>query len=507
MGEPIVIDDEFYEFIVKAYRIDPETGRRVKRRAFLSRAKGRAKSELAGMLACAEGIFPVRFAGWDADGEPVARPVRSPYIRCLATEEGQSGNTYDNVSTMMQHVSEHFGDEYPGINFGKSSQTSTRILLARQAGEIVPSTASGSSKDGGKETFAVFDETHLYVLPELKRMHKTVGRNLGKRKEADPWSLETSTMYRPGEESVAELTHNYAQKIAEGSVRETGLLFDHRQAPLNTDLTDRESLLAGLKAAYGPASEWMDLDRIISDIWDPQNDPSDSRRYWLNQVTAASDAWLRPDQWDECADATKALHDGDVVTLGFDGSIREDSTALVACRVEDGHLELLALEEQPDGPEAVGWQVDREAIDGAVHQAFERFTVAGMYADPAHWQDYLDRWTSEFGRRARVRATQARPFEWSMTRSRAVVEALARFREAVISQHLSHTGDTRFRRHALNAKRRESRVGTQIHKEFPSSPRKIDAIVAATLAYEARQDAIALGIGRRSAGTRRIVGF
>jgi hypothetical protein len=28
MGEPIVLDDEFYEFVVRAYRIDPETGRR-----------------------------------------------------------------------------------------------------------------------------------------------------------------------------------------------------------------------------------------------------------------------------------------------------------------------------------------------------------------------------------------------------------------------------------------------------------------------------------------------
>ena len=204
MGEPIVVDDEFYEFIVRAYRLDPETGRRVYRRAFLSRAKGRAKSELAGMLVCAEALADVRFGGWDANGEPVGRPVKSPFIRCLATEEGQSGNTFDNVSVMMAHLVEHHGDTFPGIDFGRSSQTSTRIILHARHGEIVPSTASGASKDGGKETYAVFDETHLYVLPELRRMHDTVRRNLRKRREAEPWCLETSTMYRPGEESVAE---------------------------------------------------------------------------------------------------------------------------------------------------------------------------------------------------------------------------------------------------------------------------------------------------------------
>lgn len=156
VGEPIELDDEFYAFIVKAYRIDPDTGRRVYRRAFLSRAKGRAKSEIAGMLVCAEALFPVRFDGWDASGEPVGRPVKSPYIRCLATEEGQSGNTYDNVTTMLEYLIENHGDEFPGIDIGKSAQSSSRIILHHQRGEVTPSTASSAAKDGGKETFAVF---------------------------------------------------------------------------------------------------------------------------------------------------------------------------------------------------------------------------------------------------------------------------------------------------------------------------------------------------------------
>jgi hypothetical protein len=35
-----VLDDEFYEFVARAYRLDPETGRRRYRRAFLSRVNG-----------------------------------------------------------------------------------------------------------------------------------------------------------------------------------------------------------------------------------------------------------------------------------------------------------------------------------------------------------------------------------------------------------------------------------------------------------------------------------
>ena len=54
-GEPIALDDEFAAFICKAYRLDDQ-GKRSVRRAVLSRPKGRAKSELAAFLAIAEGL-------------------------------------------------------------------------------------------------------------------------------------------------------------------------------------------------------------------------------------------------------------------------------------------------------------------------------------------------------------------------------------------------------------------------------------------------------------------
>ena len=208
-GEPIVLDDEQATFILRAYEID-KNGKRTTRRAFFSRSKGRAKSELAGMIVCFEALGPARFDRFLADGAPVGRPVQYPFIRCLATEESQSGNTYDNVRYMLEHVRSNFGSDYPGIDIGL-----TRTIL-RGGGEIIPSTAASASKDGGKESFAVADETHLYSSPELKRMHETVRRNLAKRKAADPWMLETSTMYAVGEDSIAEQTHRLWVAMQEG---------------------------------------------------------------------------------------------------------------------------------------------------------------------------------------------------------------------------------------------------------------------------------------------------
>src|SRR5579859_1845752 len=105
-GEPLILDDEYRSFIWKAYELWPSdhvlAGRRVYQRAFLSRPKGRAKSELAGAVACAEALAPVRFDGWDARGLPVGRPVVSPVVKCYATEETQAGNTFENCYYMLQ---------------------------------------------------------------------------------------------------------------------------------------------------------------------------------------------------------------------------------------------------------------------------------------------------------------------------------------------------------------------------------------------------------------------
>src|SRR3954467_15818635 len=58
-GKPILLDDEFAGFVYDAYALSRE-GRRLYRTAFLSRAKGRAKSELAGFLVLFEAFGPAR---------------------------------------------------------------------------------------------------------------------------------------------------------------------------------------------------------------------------------------------------------------------------------------------------------------------------------------------------------------------------------------------------------------------------------------------------------------
>ena len=55
-----------------------------------------------------------------------------------------------------------------------------------------------------------------------------------------------------------------------------------------------------------------------------------------------------------CCAPTSGCDPGDKITLGFDGSRTGDATALVACRVEDGLVQLLDCWEAPDRCARVG---------------------------------------------------------------------------------------------------------------------------------------------------------
>lgn len=542
-GKPVRFHDEYTQFIVDCYALgdEPSNAHMLYDSTFLSRPKGCWKSGVGALLALFEALGPCRFGGWAKGGErytdpwglgftytyepgePMGRHVTAPMIRCLATEETQVGHVFATIhynltdeDTLLFRV--------PGVQAGVD-----KILLP-WGGDIRVSTASASAKDGGKETFVVFDESHLYNTPELRRMYDTVTRNLVKRKNAfdGTWYIETTTMFAPGEESVAELTFLEAEALAEGRKKrgDHRLLYDHRWGEVK-DEADEEALKVALAEAYGDCMEWMDLRALVNEFYNTRKKSADNRRYFLNAQTSSVGAWIQVEEWAACGKPEKpSLKPKDMVTLGFDGSVRDDSTALVACRVSDSHIQMLGLWEKPDGTAGEGWQVDRESVDAAVADAMKTYEVVGFYADPAHWQDYLDRWHNEYAHKMQVKVSEKKPLEFWANRSTVMVAALQRFYEAVGEERISYTPPedrvgaesdlskaltrqvldaadpiARFSaltraltRHVLNARvHLGNRAGLLIRKDTPHSAKKIDGCMAAVLAYEAACDAIAKG--------------
>lgn len=492
-GEPVGLDEEWLRFLVEAYRLDPQTGRRVYSEGVLSRAKGRAKSELAAFVATAEAFGPVRFDGWDAYGQPIGRPVTSPLIKCLATEEGQAGNTFE----VLAFVAASWGPDahpevYAGVSGARQYQSATALYLPH-GGEARACTAGAASKDGGRETFVVADETHLYVLAELRSMYATVRRNLGKRKIAQPWLLQTTTAYRPGERSVAEETLGAWRR------RELGpeVLVDHLEARGKIDLDDEQRTLAQLREAYGAAAGWIDLPGVYRLMRDPRVCPDEqtAARYFLNRSLAGGDAFVALDAWRARARPELVVEPGESIALGFDGSLNDDTTVLRGCRMSDGHLFTVGAWAKPPGVEGLYWQVPRLDVLATVREAFARYDVVRMYADPHEWRSDVDTLAEELGAR--------RVVPWETRRDLQMSRALDRLRIDVVAGNVTHDGDPLVDEHYGNAVVRR-RGGLRLVQK-PAADRKIDAVVTDALALEARADAIADGANRPPVDRRVVV--
>jgi hypothetical protein len=518
-GDPIEIDDEIALFICWLYRLHPAdhqlAGRRLARRAILSRPKGRAKSEHAGEIVCAEALGPVRFdhwaeAGevswWDyeyAKGEPVGRPVRSPFIRCLATEEDQAGNTYDNVVVMLTQG--RIADEF-GLRMGKEVGL-TRTFLP-DGGEIRPSTSGDASKDGGLESCSVADETHLYVLPGLRKMYRTVSRNTGKRKDGEPLMLDTTTAWAPGEHSIAEqAAEKYAHLDVEECLTRHGVLYDHRQGEEPKRFNDDRSLIKAIREGYGPAADWMDFRRIVQIIREAEDPEEEAYRYWLNRPRAAASHWLDPaaiaavlDQFD--------VEPGSMIGLGFDGSENDDHTVLMGA-TEDGDLFTIGYW-TPEGDD-LGW---RQEVMSAVDWAYETFQVVRHYGDPPWWQEEMGKWAAKYSDPERPGTLPVAEF-WTNVDSKMAI-ACGALRSAINrglrsdsnpggirinpvplrTDEEHRAGKTLLQWHFENARKRKIRIKLEdraeeahvVRKERPGSPLKIDGVTSSALARRARDD-------------------
>lgn len=472
--------DEQFRFLLWWYALD-EQGKFVYRSGVYRRMKGTGKTPMAAALCAVEFIGPCRFGGWKANRDPIAVPHPAAWVQTVAVSRDQTRN----LMTLFPGLFTKAAVAEYGIDLGKEI-----IYAHRGRSRIEAVTSSPRSLEGGRASFIVKDENHHWIESnEGHAMADVIARNLAKSRDGSARSLATTNAFNPGEDSDAERDWDAHVAILTGKSRATGFLYDSLEAPPETVLSDPASLRAGLLAARGD-SVWLDVDRLIEEIYDPRTPPSMARRFYLNQIVAAEDAWVTPQAWIQQARPSKTVSEGSIVTLGLDGSKSDDHTALVACDVETSHMFLLGHwdpQSYSDG------QLPRDQVDAAVHQAFKRFDIVGFYSDRQHFETYIDKWAEEFGDQLCVAARVKQPVEWDMgARQHDATKASEAFLDAIVEGALTHDGNPTFTQHVLNARNRPNNYGITFGKESRFSSRKVDCLAAAVLARQARQDYVAL---------------
>lgn len=498
-GEPLELTPEQSQFVLEFYEVDPHftgspiRGRslinaRIIRRAVLSRPKGWGKSPIVAGFCLVEAVGPVVLDGWDADGQPVGREWSSlgmkPKVQVVAASEDQTTNTWDPLLEMARN-----GPIYDAYDI---EPMETFINVPR--GVIEPTTSSSTSREGFRPVFSALDQTESWDQSNRgHRLAASIRRNLGK---VGGSSIETPNAFVPGRDTVAERSHKAWEQQAEGRTRQaTGMLYDHREAPPDTDMADEDSLRAGIRVAYADSLDrnggWVSEDRVVSEVYDPDTDPQEARAYYLNQITHASGSWATRQQIIGNARPGELLADGEFVTLGFDGSKSDDSTGLMACRMGDGQLFTIDAWEKPLGPEGTNWEVDRVDVDRVVRATVDRLVVVGWLADVREFESYVDLWGNELGDDLMIDGTtgkykhpiafdmRARVSEFTAAAERALVDLEA--------GEYPHDGDSRFVRHMGNTWRAPNRYGVSVSKESRHSQDKIDLTVCGILARHARR--------------------
>jgi hypothetical protein len=213
--------------------------------------------------------------------------------------------------------------------------------------------------------------------------------------------------------------------------------------------------------------------------------------------------------WRQIEHPARKLKPGESIALGFDGSQGTtdgripDWTVLVGCCISDGHLFVVGAWGPPE-KNWKKWKPPRREVMATIRMTMRDFDVVRAYGDPPYWQSEIEKLQGEY----RDRADKPVWVPWETIRPKHMAEALDRVRTAVVTSQvapggqlrseISHDGDGRLEAHVLAARIREDRKHTTIGK--PDHATKIDLAVGATLAYEARADAIASGALKRRGG-------
>jgi phage terminase large subunit-like protein len=354
-----------------------------------------------------------------------------------------------------------------------SPELAEQAKLYRDAIEI-PSTGSvyrvlsseAFTKEGLSPTLVVYDELHAAPNRELWDV-----MTLAQAARYDALTLAITTAGvrtdSTGQDSVCYGLYQYAQRVAAGEVEDPSFFGAWWQADPDCDHRDPRN--------------WQVANPGFGDIQDPEDFESSVKRTpeaefrtkRTNVFVSSQQAWLPHGAWDELPEMEPVL-DGTPVVLGFDGSFSGDTTAIVAVTVEQHpRVWLVDLWEKQPG-DRDDWRVDIGGVEARILETCGRLNVVEVACDPYRWQRSMEALAD-----AGVPIT-----EYPSSSPARMVPATAKFFDAVVSGEVSHDHSPALARHLGNCVIKTDQKGPRVVKEHRGSPRKIDAAVAALIAFD-----------------------
>lgn len=411
------------------------------RRAYIQMPRKNGKSQLAAIL----GLY-----GLIADGEPAALVVSA------AADREQARIVFGTARRMVE-TNEHL----------------SKMVRVYRNELVVPETdsryrvlsADAHTKEGMNVSLALIDELHAHPSRDL---YDVLSLSTGARENPLVLAITTpgARYDRFGQDSVCYQLYDYSKKLGTGEVVDEDFFYRiwEPEDPA-CDVGDREAW-AQSNPALGDFLHTADLEAAVRIT--PENEFATKR---LGQWRASQEAWLPAGAWAACEDAGE--REPMPIVLGFDGSFSGDSTALIGATVEEHpYVFMVGVWEKPPNVSAA-WRINHDEVQQEVLAACGRHQVKEVVCDPHLWQRDMEAW-----------AKLGVPVVEFPQGPARMVPASQRFFEAVKSGVMRHDGDKVLARHLGNAYVKQTPSGPKVSKENKDSGRKIDAAIAAILAYD-----------------------
>ena len=514
-GDPWRFTDGQARFLILWYAFD-ERGRFIYRRGAKRGSKGTGKDPFGAAMCNIEFMGPSQIYWDDARQRYLGKRHVMPLVQIAANSE-------DQAKDMLRVANSQFGSE--AVDFYALDKGLTSTTVKNSAARMEVLTASEKSSEGDPATFIALNETH-HMTKESGGLaiSQVARRNVGKSKASlQARMVDFTNAHVQGADSVGERTFQAWQKQqAKGRGLKQDILYDSIEADPKLDIYDSAERDLAIRQAYADAP-WADIERLADEIVDPELTAADAIRFYLNGLAVAEDAFVDPQRFIALADPGLKLQHKDRIAMFLDCSKSEDATALVACRIDDGFVQTLAVWSRPRGPRGEGFLVDRDAVDYAVRDAFERYHVLWFGVDPSpaqddsveasYWKPMLDSWHLDFQRRLRVWATpgsRGNSVTFDMrtsvsgghARNRAIALETEILQEEIDNQGLDgefrHDGHPVLIEHVNNARARFGKYGLQVGKSTRDSAQLIDACFAMIGARLGRREALNSGKVRKN---------
>ena len=362
----------------------------------------------------------------------------------------------------------------------ESTELSEMVKVYRDA-LFVPETnsvyrvlsAEAYSKEGYNPHRVIADELHAHKDRSLFDVMSLAMGNRGSMAQLIAVTTAGVKKDMTGGDSIAYSLFQYGQKVSRGEVIDPSFFMAWWAAPDEADHRDPK-VWEIANPGFDDLVDKADFESAVK-----RTPEAEFRTKRLNQWVSSQTAWLPAGTWDELKTDREPSPDDEII-LGFDGSFSGDCTVLVACTIPKSEEEkpFLWLVKEWEKDLTIHddlWRVDIQEVEETIMNFVQKYPKTREVAcDPFRWQRSME-----------VLADRGVPIvEWPSTSPKRMTQACAKFYDSVTGGTLEHDGSPVLTRHLDNAVTKIDNLGIRIVKENRHSPRKIDAAVAAVIAFD-----------------------